>query len=268
MYAELSSSAKEDDPQPSVEKFLSFHSSLNATFLVSESLLKSLSPPLSSPDQSAADASSVGSDIDSQKANQLNAERRQLAASWVNAALATDLSPFTLYNPKPTPQSQNQIVMVLNSPVKSTPSPPSTKPKTSVKKLGRPRGPQAPVPSPPQEWTRGAVVEDGAELAKLMKEESKAWFLGFVERFLDADVGERLPWDRDSVAGMLSQLKKVNDWLDDVSELECSVSAATVDRIRKKIYEYLLTHVESAAVALGSGGGGGGLAIGGQSRKG
>ena len=118
--------------------------------------------------------------------------------------------------------------------------------------------------SPPREWTRGGGAEDGAELAKFMKEETKAWFLGFVERFLDADMGERLPWDRDSVAGMLSQLKKVNDWLDDVSDLDDCLSAETVDRIRKKIYEYLLTHVESAAVALG----GGGSAIGGQARKG
>jgi hypothetical protein len=29
------------------------------------------------------------------------------------------------------------------------------------------------------------------------------------------------------------------------------VSSETVDRLRKKIYEYLLTHVESAAAALG-----------------
>lgn len=119
--------------------------------------------------------------------------------------------------------------------------------------------------SPPREWARGGGTEEGAELAKLMKEESKSWFLGFVERFLDADVGERLPWDRDSVAGMLSQLKKVNDWLDDVAEVDGGggVSGETVDRIRKKIYEYLLTHVESAAVALG-----GSSAIGGgQGRK-
>ena len=67
------------------------------------------------------------------------------------------------------------------------------------------------------------------------------------------------------MAGMFSELKKVNDWLDDVLELDDCVSAETVDRVRKKIYEYLLMHVESAAVALG---GGRGSAIGGQARKG
>ena len=67
------------------------------------------------------------------------------------------------------------------------------------------------------------------------------------------------------MAGMFSELKKVNDWLDDVLELDDCVSAETVHRIRKKIYEYLLMHVESPAVALG---GCRGSAIGGQARKG
>ncbi|ONK57854.1 uncharacterized protein A4U43_C09F4890 [Asparagus officinalis] len=267
MYAELSSSAKEDDPQPTVEQFLSFHSSLSTSSLVSDSFLKSFSPSLSSPDQSPINTNTVDQDADAQKVNiQLNAERRQFATSWVNAALATDLSSFTIYTPKSTPQSQTQpqTVMLLNSPAKSiSPQPSTTKSKTSTKKPGKSRGPQAPM-SPPREWVPRGGAEDGAELAKLMKGESKVWFLGFVERFLDADVGERLPWDRGSVAGMLSQLKKVNDWLDDVSDLEGKDSTETVDRIRKKIYEYLLTHVESAAVALG---GGGGLTIGGQARR-
>jgi hypothetical protein len=50
----------------------------------------------------------------------------------------------------------------------------------------------------------------------------------------------------------------VNDWLDEIGlnkdEAEAPhVSSETVDRLRKKIYEYLLTHVESAAAALGGG---------------
>lgn len=114
-------------------------------------------------------------------------------------------------------------------------------------------------------------MEEAAEMAKGLKEEITSWFLGFVERFLDADVAAPAPWDRDRVAGMLSQLKRVNDWLDvvgrrrdggedmaSVSEGEVevtvetgSVPKETVERLRKKIYEYLLTHVESAAAALG-----------------
>lgn len=116
-------------------------------------------------------------------------------------------------------------------------------------------------------------MEEAAEMARGLKEETASWFLGFVERFLDADVAAPAPWDRDRVAGMLSQLKRVNDWLDVVGqrrdggedmtgvsegEVEATVETGsvpkeTVERLRKKIYEYLLTHVESAAAALGGG---------------
>nr|GEY09994.1 hypothetical protein [Tanacetum cinerariifolium] len=66
--------------------------------------------------------------------------------------------------------------------------------------------------------------------------------------------------DNGQIAGILSQLKSVNDWLDaigstkgddDEEEETSRISPVTIDRIRKKIYDYLLTHVESAAAALG-----------------
>lgn len=56
---------------------------------------------------------------------------------------------------------------------------------------------------------------------------------------------------------MLSQLKKVDDWLDEIGrereEEEGAVAAETIERLRRKIYDYLLTHVESAAAAFGGG---------------
>jgi hypothetical protein len=58
------------------------------------------------------------------------------------------------------------------------------------------------------------------------------------------------------IAGILSQLKRVNDWLDQVGVVENAVlDAKLVDtkaRLKKKIYDYLLQHVESAASALGN----------------
>lgn len=243
MYADLCSSAKVDNPQPTVEQFLSFHASLSSSSQVSDSLLKSVS---------LSHSDTVDQDTDFQK---INTERHQLAAFWVNSALATDLSPFSLYKVKSQSQSQSQskTVMVLNSPSPS-PSPSQSKPATAAAK--KPVKTQIPK-SPPREWARREGLEDGFELARLMKEESKVWFLVFVERFLNA--GECLPSDRDLVAGMLSRLKRVNDWLDccvssdagNIQENRCI--SERVDRIRKKIYDYLLTHVESAAVALGSG---------------
>jgi Plant protein of unknown function (DUF936) len=159
-------------------------------------------------------------------------------------------------------------------------SPAATKPSPSTPSKSRPVARRQRSPPPPaasvevREWTRDQEgMEEAAEMARGLKEETTSWFLGFVERFLDADVAAPVPWDRDRVAGMLSQLKRVNDWLDvvgqrrdgiedmtGVSEGEVeetvetgSVPTETVERLRKKIYEYLLTHVESAAAALGGG---------------
>lgn len=159
--------------------------------------------------------------------------------------------------------------MAGDSPSKSSTATPKSRP--VARRNRSPPPPAAPVEI--KEWTRGReAMEEAAEMARGMKEEITSWFLGFMERFLDADVATAGLWDRDRVAGMLSQLKRVNDWLDvvgqrrdggedvavaaegeaEVTTETGSVPKETVERLRKKIYEYLLTHVESAAAALGS----------------
>ncbi|CDY22665.1 BnaC08g42990D [Brassica napus] len=118
--------------------------------------------------------------------------------------------------------------------------------------------------SPPPKWVKGNGLNEANELAEKLQTVSQDWFLGFVERFLDADVVETSSnlSDNGQIAGMLSQLKSVNDWLDEIGSKEDGeglqeVAKETIDGLRKKIYEYLLTHVESAAAALGGGSGGG-----------
>lgn len=252
MYAELSSSAKEDQPQPSVEQFLALHDTLGSAGLVADSLLKTVSSIAAPPPDNEIPIP--------EEILKVSLEKRKLAASWVNAALAADLSPFTLYT---YGRPATSTAVVLNDSEKATGAAKSTTKTRSSKSVlasavrGKVRTTAAAAPALPP-WSRGEGLEDGAELARSLGEESQAWFLGFVERFLDADVGAALPWDRDLVAGMLSQLKRVNDWLDAVGsggDSAAGVPAETVERLRKKIYEYLLTHVESAAVALGGGGG-------------
>ncbi|URD76358.1 hypothetical protein MUK42_09588 [Musa troglodytarum] len=280
MYAELSTCAKEERPQSAVEQFLALHASLCSATAVADSLSKTIpaSPTVSSPD-----APAVGEQIP-EEALRISANNRRRAASWVGAALATDLSPFSLYNRRTSADSiVSPAVVVLDGPSKTSAaaaapskacpqSKPRPSPASSSAAKGRARG--AAPPSPPPEWERGVGMEDGAELARALREEVHSWFLGFVERFLDADAAAPGPSDREQVAAMLSQLKKVNDWLEaighrrreaeadadaEVDEAERGegpgggVPAETIDRLRKKIYEYLLTHVESAAVALGGG---------------
>ncbi|KAK1439545.1 hypothetical protein QVD17_05365 [Tagetes erecta] len=235
MYSELRSCAKEDSPQPSVEKFLALHANLNNALRVSESLCKMGS----------------SSDHEENPSEEHLKVRRKQATSWVHAAMATNLSSFSMY----TKQTPNPPLLLLED---------SASPKTQVKSkvTVNPRRPQqqqkAKVVQPPPEWEKGGSFEEAMELAQKLKMESQDWFLGFVERFLDADVDTSTSLsDNGQIAGMLSQLKSVNDWLDAISikddeeEESCHISPETIDRIRKKIYDYLLTHVESAAAALG-----------------
>lgn len=119
-------------------------------------------------------------------------------------------------------------------------------------------------------WFQGARLIGISELGKHLHMESQKWFLQFMESALDS--GFRIPngsessrsssiaackvvsqQDNSQIASMLSQLKHVNDWLDQVKEegLDPQMSETKV-RLKRKIYEFLLEHVESAASALGN----------------
>lgn len=272
-YSELCSSSKEDNPQPAVEQFLSLHASLNNACLIADSLSKTILIG-SSPDHEESPTEEV---------LKIASDRRKQAASWVQAALATNLSSFTVFSkqsastlvPSPTPApnpktvSGNQPIIVLENSAKSASTKVQAKARQSVSSKiatpGTPRrlvdGPavnQKPPAPPPMEWVKGDGLDEAVDLAGRLRVESQDWFLGFVERFLDADVDTSALSDNGQIAGMLTQLKSVNNWLDkiglskDEEETPC-ISPEITDRIRKKIYEYLLTHVESAAAALGGG---------------
>ncbi|CAN6205021.1 unnamed protein product [Urochloa humidicola] len=294
-YAEVSSTAEEQNPQPAVEQFLTLHAALSRATVITDTLTKPTSS-VASPDRSAAsDAGTVASATD-EEAAAVAAERRRRATSWVSAALATDLSAFGLYNLKPVPATVSSPLAVVVVDDSSKPaaaataakSSPSAKARMSPAKGKARTGPGATAaaaavtttPAPP-EWERGGGAEERGELARRLGEESRGWFLGFVERFLDADVAAAAPWDRERAARMLPQLKRVNDWLGEIGKRGeappppttttdadgeattaastapvaanggCGVPEETIERLRKKIYEYLLTNVDSAAAMLG-----------------
>ncbi|XP_030536576.1 uncharacterized protein LOC115745266 [Rhodamnia argentea] len=272
LYTELTTSAKEDNPQPTVEQFLTLHANLNNARTIADSLAKTVMMGSSSPSSG---------ETSPEEALKMTAEKRKLAASWVQAALATDLSSFSVYtkepisslgsNPSQTQKvvsGNQQPVLLLGSSGKNDAA------KAPGKTRAKPAGPATPrrvgdtasngpkLPAPPSlEWERGESLDEAVDMAEVLKVESRDWFLGFVERFLDADVGASVLSDNGQIAGMLSQLKSVNDWLDEIGSSKTDegeaqtpgVSCEVVDRLRKKIYEYLLTHVESAAAALGNG---------------
>ncbi|KAH0921055.1 hypothetical protein HID58_021073, partial [Brassica napus] len=277
MYNDLMSAAKEDDPLPVVEQFLKLHSGLKNVQITTESLSKLISST-SSPENE---------ENKSEEAIKMASEKQKLAASWVQAALVTNLSPFSVYSTKPTKSSasKSKPVIILETPGSNSTNKPrgnvQTRPTIGsklvaqgmIRKHRENSSSQkantlaaAGSESPPLNWVKGNGLNEANDLAEKLQTVSQDWFLGFVERFLDADVVETSSnlSDNGQIAGMLSQLKSVNDWLDEIGSKEDDeglqeVSKETIDRLRKKIYEYLLTHVESAAAALGGSGNGGGV---------
>ncbi|XVF29427.1 hypothetical protein REPUB_Repub15cG0120200 [Reevesia pubescens] len=278
LYSELTTSAKEDNPQPAVDQFLTLHASLNNARMIADSLSKTI-PAGSSPE-------SEGNP--SEEAVKVTSDRRKYAVSWVQAALATNLSSFSVFTKEhnsmlnhasASTQSQktspaNQSILILENSSKNASAKAQGKTRPVVvsklvalgflRKAGDGSGlspkaqVQPPPPPPPEIWTRGNGLDEAVDLAEMLRMESQDWFLGFVEKFLDADVDKSALSDNGQIAGMLTQLKSVNDWLDEISSSKDegetpNVSSETIDRLRKKIYEYLLTHVESAAAALGGG---------------
>lgn len=130
-----------------------------------------------------------------------------------------------------------------------------------------PPAPTAATPAPA--WVRGKGVAESAELAKQLESEAQRWFLNFMEDALDVGFhvatsgsnerddllhGAKVMSQQENshIATMLSQLKRVNDWLDQVGDGLDSKLIETKARLKRKIYDFLLQHVESAAAALGN----------------
>ncbi|KAI3700284.1 hypothetical protein L2E82_44906 [Cichorium intybus] len=224
-YSELCSYAKEDNPQPAVDQFLSMYATLNNIHQITESLTKIINP----------NSSSNPEENPSEDFTKLTSDRHKKANLWVQSAIITNLSSFTVYAKQPQ-SSTRQPTVPLEGPTKT--APPKLR-RTAVDQKSQ---------APPPKWEKGGGIYETLNLVESLKMESGDWFLGFVERFLDADVD--MVSDNGRIAGMLTQLKSVSEWLDKIGTSKDE--GERIGRIRKKIYDHLLTHAESAAVALGA----------------
>lgn len=115
------------------------------------------------------------------------------------------------------------------------------------------------------EWAKGDGGKEIKELRDILLNETRSWFLKFLEAALDTGfrVGNqekkgkytagRLLEADNQIALALSQLKHANGWLD---KLRSNLSSdnngivETIDRLKQKVYACLLLHVDSAASAL------------------
>ncbi|EXC01338.1 hypothetical protein L484_005038 [Morus notabilis] len=115
------------------------------------------------------------------------------------------------------------------------------------------------------EWAKGDGAKEIKELRELLLNETRSWFLKFLEAALDVgfrlngqekkgknSTGRRTEPDN-HIAITLSQLKNANEWLEKLksnSSFENDELSETIDRLKQKVYSCLLVHVESAASAL------------------
>ncbi|MCO5553463.1 hypothetical protein L7F22_006984 [Adiantum nelumboides] len=114
----------------------------------------------------------------------------------------------------------------------------------------------------------GDQLYETTELAHKLQWELQLWFLQYVEEALDCDFQASSSLSTDGsldskdtqqetnhIAFMLSQIKRLNDWVDQIESEENKPLqpqlAEVLEKLKTKVYEFLLQHVESAATAIG-----------------
>lgn len=228
VFAEICKLA-ETSRDPLVEQFLNFYQKLQTSADVVNALIDSKST------------------VDKMKGHPRN------GALWVQAALQTNLAKFTLFtieeNRKIQHSDGNYHVVLENAPDKIQvenrlpaikKSPKTHEPVTSRVRCA---GPTLKKGSPEKvNWSKGSGLKETANLSEKLLMISRKWFLNYLENSLNKGFGLTKGEDSGVAVGLLGQLKRVNQWLDD------SVSGdEKVENLRKKLYAFLLDHVQKAA---------------------
>ncbi|KAH9609875.1 hypothetical protein KSS87_001254 [Heliosperma pusillum] len=219
MFSDLCSTSKAGNPLPTIDRFLSIYD--NAT--KSSSIVDSFSNSHCSETQDGVTTYTT--------------EQSKSATAWVEAALSTDLAVVSLLtgqNLDPTP---------------ALPRSSSTKRQST----GNPLRSHSKELSSKGTWSRGFGMKDTAELAAKLKAEMELWFLKFVEESLDAGFrvfneshnngNTKMPFEGGSIAAILSQLKRINDWLDLVVKKRDQMLSEKIERLKRKIYGFVIQHV-------------------------
>lgn len=95
-------------------------------------------------------------------------------------------------------------------------------------------------------WRDIDGLKETAKFAVNVQSEMQMWFIGFVEESLDNKNAAKRSLDGSSIAAVLSQLKQVNEWLDRVvSKQENQITTDKIERLKRKIYGFVIHHVGS-----------------------
>ncbi|KVI00617.1 uncharacterized protein LOC112520323 [Cynara cardunculus var. scolymus] len=228
VFAEICELA-ENSMNPLVEQFLNFYQKLQTSAAVVNTLIDSKST------------------VDKTKGHPRN------SALWVQAALGTNLAKFTLFTTEENKHilhSEGNYHVVLETTSEKIqvenrlPEAKRTlKAHEPVSSRVRRAVPTTKKETPERlEWSKGNGLKETANLAEKLLSASRKWFLNYLEESLNKGFGLTKGEDSGAVVGLLGQLKRVNQWLDDLVRGD-----ERVENLRKKLYGFLLDHVQKAA---------------------
>ncbi|KAJ6384937.1 hypothetical protein OIU77_028191 [Salix suchowensis] len=256
-FAELHESAQSASSGSLVEQYLDLYQNIQRSAKNANSLLSDASL-LESKSSNYDSLQRVFPDVPKSSTN-TNAE------SWVHAAIQTNLSKFSLLekpeksgvldidkcyyvildNSQQELNSENQLP--LNKPSRKNHS--NYMPDLSVQRVPSSKRHLAPVRKVNPErrdCPRGSGLKETASLAEKLLLDSREWFLKYMEDSLNIGFG-LCEGKISEIAGFLGQLRRVNQWLDDLAGGGIKVDAR-IEGLKKKLYGFLLEYVDSATV--------------------
>ncbi|KAL8028488.1 hypothetical protein ABFX02_14G163800 [Erythranthe guttata] len=220
MFGELCELSKKDTHGPLVEQFLNIHESMK---------------------KASADINTL---IHSKKSDAKDSKRD--ASLWVQAAVETNLSKFSLYtheeekDEKGIKKGENFHYLVIENPPQKIETEHYSTKKVTAPKAKSSRSRQLLSTTKPKSGLR-----DADNLLEKLISFSRAWFLDYLEDSLNNGFGFGLRSDESSqIAVLLGQLKRVNQWMEDAFRGDCV--GDKIEKLRKKLYRFLLDHVDSA----------------------
>ncbi|KAK1413373.1 hypothetical protein QVD17_35145 [Tagetes erecta] len=178
------------------------------------------------------------------------------SALWVQAALESNLGNFTLFTMEESKKIQDSEgnyhivldngsdkIQVENRSPGNKKIPRTPEPAVSRGRRGGPSPRSAMKTTIPErvKWSKGSGLKETARLGEELLLTSRKWFLNYLEESLDKRFWVSKGEDSGVAVGLLGQLKRVNQWLDDSVRGD-----ENVENLRKKIYGFLLDRVQKA----------------------
>ncbi|XP_009792715.1 uncharacterized protein LOC107808967 isoform X2 [Nicotiana tabacum] len=256
MFAELCESWKKVPAGQLVEQYLNLHENMQKAAAVVKSLVMRRTP-----EAKGSDKFCLQNPFPEVCHNFTNKN----AASWIQAAIDSELSNFCLFikegkkgdldnekshyvileNNRKNSEAENQSPKNKQSPKTNGPSGPDSGGRRSVSHSKQRLPATRRTNTEREQWSKGSGLKEAAILAEKLLASSRAWFLNFLEDSLNKGFGLNTVEGNSEIAGLLGQLKRVNQWLDDMVKLGSRVDER-VEGLRKKLYRFLLDHVDSS----------------------